>query len=126
VLSVLSRLLLCLCLLVDTVGPAVAATHLANAMGPAVGTPTPVADEDCHGMPADAVDDAVASMPASPVPVDDECVERCLELCLQHGPATLPAMAPVPHPTTAAPAASGVATRLVPAYALPSLRPPIG
>ncbi|TWG90065.1 hypothetical protein L599_003500000030 [Luteimonas sp. J16] len=91
------RLLLCLCLLVDTLGPAVAGTHLALARG--------------------------RGPPAAP---DGDCLERCLELCLQHGVAMLPAPPALPATVQAPlPAATGQSQR-GPVHAGPPLRPPIG
>lgn len=132
----LSRLLLCLCLLVDTVGPAMAATHLARALGPSdrmAGASTPAAAPAMPAMPAahadchdDGTDAAAPAAPVVPPPMDDDCLERCLDLCLQHGVATLPEAAPVAHPGDGAPAASTNATQLAHAHAFPPLRPPIG
>jgi hypothetical protein len=137
VLSLLSRLLLCLSLLVDTVAPAMAATHLARASAPASQTPAtlatpataatpamPAVHGDCHDMDAEA--GAAPAAPASPPPMDGDCLERCLELCLQHGIATLPAAAPTAHLADAAPVVSADATQLAHAHAFPPLRPPIG
>lgn len=133
-LPLLSRLLLCLCLLVDTVGPAMAATHLARATGSgertaitttaAAAPAMPAAHRDCHDGEMDA--GTAPHVPATPAPVDDDCLERCLELCLQHGVATLPAAAPVAHLADAAPAVSANATQLAHVHAFPPLRPPIG
>lgn len=136
-LSLLSRLLLCLCLLVDTVGPAMAATHLARATAPASQTPAtlatpataatpamPAVHGDCHDIDTEAR--AAPAAPASPSPMDGDCLERCLELCLQHGIATLPAAAPTAHLADAAPVVSADATQLAHAHAFPPLRPPIG
>ncbi|MDH5831633.1 CopL family metal-binding regulatory protein [Luteimonas sp. M1R5S18] len=136
-LSLLSRLLLCLCLLVDTVAPAMAATHLARASAPASQTPAtpataampamPAAHGDCHDIDTEArAAPAAPAAPASPSPMDGDCLERCLELCLQHGVATLPAAAPMAHPADAAPVVSADATQLAHAHAFPPLRPPIG
>lgn len=126
-LPILSRLLLCLCLLVDTVGPAMAATHLARSAGPSEPAPSAAAATaavDCHGIEA-APDSSRPPAPA-PVPEDGNCLERCLELCLQHGVATLPASVPLPPLPAAMPAASGIGTQMPRAHAFPPLRPPIG
>lgn len=118
----LLRLLLSLCLLVDTVGPAVAATHLtraalaAQASGPA--------GSGCHD--AAATHDA-AALAASPSPQGGEdCLERCQDLCLQQG-AAMPAHATLP-PLAArgGPATRGARAQVDEAHALPGLRPPIG
>lgn len=119
----LLRLLLCLCLLADAVGPAMAATHLAmadataDATAAAPGHDMQGGDADCHAAPAQVPGDA-------PAP-DQDCLERCLELCLQHGVAAVPAMIALASPDPGAipvrPAGAQVAT----AHATPILRPPI-
>jgi hypothetical protein len=119
----LLRLLLCLCLLVDAVGPAVAATHLAMAQAGIVSAVSPApagveaghATADCH----------TASNPAPDNAPDRDCLERCLDLCLQHGMAAVPDVAAL--------GASGPATlprhptgaQVACAHAIPILRPPI-
>ncbi|MGY1408247.1 CopL family metal-binding regulatory protein [Luteimonas sp. A611] len=124
----LLRLLLCLCLLVDTLGPAVAATHLAmtqaGAQAAVAGgdeaTPRP-ADADCHTM-RNAAD--MAPEPVAPTP-DENCLERCLDLCLQHGIAVVPA-APLLADCRIAWLPALVADAQVDAvHAAPLLRPPI-
>lgn len=129
-LPIVSRLLLCLCLLVDTIGPAMAATHLARSATssqPASSepaAPAAVAVGGCHDAGAGAVGGGPAAAPAEPA--DEACVERCLELCLQHGVATLPASAGLTVPPGAMPAAPATGTQVPHARALPPLRPPIG
>jgi hypothetical protein len=115
------RLLLCLCLLVDTLGPAVAGTHLALARAEAGTTTEAPADtqagHDCHG--AGLQDDG------APVAPDGDCLERCLELCLQHGVAVLPAPHALAAPAHAlVPSSTGEPQR-GPVHAGPPLRPPI-
>jgi len=116
------RLLLCLCLLVDTLGPAVAGTHLALARV-AVDAPRPASVEaqaghGCH--------DAAMLEHEAPAAPDGDCLERCLELCLQHGVAMLPAPPALPATVQAPlPAATGQSQR-GPVHAGPPLRPPIG
>ena len=116
----LLRLLLSLCLLVDTVGPAVAATHVGLASLPAQASAQ--AGSGCHD--AAATHDA-ATVAASPEGRED-CLERCQELCLQQG-AALPAHAPLP-PLAArdGPARRGERALVAEAHTLPGLRPPIG
>lgn len=92
-LSALTRLLLCLALMLDSVGTAMATARMA-AMDPH-GTPVmahampaepapraPANDEDCahHAAGADA---AQAPEPASPHAGDD-CLRSCLAMCMQH------------------------------------------
>lgn len=120
----LLRLLLCLCLLVDTVGPAMAATHLALSPDKAAAAPADHAPADCHGDEAAAADREPRA--PSPAPVDEDCLERCLELCLQHGVADLPMAGQLPPPARAMTAAPRVATQIAHAHAFPPLRPPIG
>src|SRR5690606_30692482 len=116
------RLLLCLCLLVDTLGPAVAGTHLALARV-AVDAPRPASVEaqaghGCH--------DAAMLEREAPAAPDGDCLERWLELCLQHGVAMLPAPPALPATVQAPlPAATGQSQR-GPVHAGPPLRPPIG
>jgi len=120
--ATLLRVLLCLCLLVDTFAPAVAATHLALARLPAttdVSAPAQAPAGDCHG---------AAGAPADPVPQpapDENCLERCLDLCLQHGVAALPAPPPPPTRMQASSPPAPRHSRPGPAHAGPLLRPPI-
>ncbi|MFD1070218.1 CopL family metal-binding regulatory protein [Luteimonas composti] len=117
----LLRLLLCLCLLADAVGPAMAATHLAMADVPTDAVPgdqddgTHGVDADCHAAPGQAPNDTPG----------EDCLERCLELCLKHCVAAVPAMIALASPDPGAipvrPAGAQVAT----AHATPILRPPI-
>ena len=124
----LLRLLLCLCLLADTLGPAVAATHLAMAQagaqdavaGGGGATPGP-ADADCHGLQQMA---DMAPRPVVPA-TRESCLERCLDLCLQHGSAALPAT-PLPPACGIAWLPARVADAQVDAvHAAPLLRRPI-
>ena len=119
----LLRLLLCLCLLADAVGPAMAATHLAMADAAAGAAPAGIdngmhgSGADCHAAPAQAPKDA-------PAPGED-CLERCLELCLQHGVAVVPAMVALAGPVAAAMPARPAGAQVAAAHATPILRPPI-
>ena len=126
----LLRLLLCLCLLVDTLGPAVAATHLAmtpaGARAAVAGgdetTPRPAdADADCHSM-RNAGDSAPE--PAAPAP-GEECLERCLDLCLQHGIAVVPAAPLLADCGIAWLPALVAEAQVDTVHAAPLLRPPI-
>lgn len=123
---VLLRLLLCLCLLVDTVAPAVAGTHLALAVAGeddarvmADGADHAAAS-DCHG-----TEDASVTPPGTPDPQDEDCLQRCLDLCVQHGFAAFtatvapPAIVPAREPVRVA------RVSLHDAPAFPPLRPPI-
>lgn len=124
----LLRLLLCLCLLADTLGPAVAATHLAMAQAGAQdavaggdgATPGP-ADADCHGLQQMA---DMASWPVVPAPGED-CLERCLDLCLQHGIAAIPAGPLLPACGIAWLPARVADAQVEAVHAAPLLRPPI-
>lgn len=117
----LLRLLLCLCLLADAVGPAMAATHLAMADAAAVEVaPGHVddmrgADADCHDAPA----------PLDAPAAGDDCLERCLELFLQHGAAAVPAMIALARPSPDAMPTRRAVAQVASAHAIPILRPPI-
>ena len=121
----LLRLLLSLCLLVDTVGPAVAATHLSRAALPTQAIAP--AGGGCHDAAATHDAAAPAAPAASPSPQDDpDCLERCQDLCLQHG-AAMPAQAPSPRlAARGGPATRGERAQVAESHALPGLRPPIG
>lgn len=124
----LLRLLLCLCLLVDAVAPAVAATHLAMAQIDTTGEPASTATGDTRAAMADChtLREAEAERPAAAAPArDDGCLERCLDLCLQHGAASVPAVATLsaPGPTVMPGRAAGAQVEAV--HAFPILRPPI-
>ena len=121
-MRVLLRLLLSLCLLVDIVGPAVAATHLGLASLPAQAPAQ--AGSGCHDA---AATHEAATVAASPTPEGGEdCLERCQDLCLQQG-AAMSAHAPLP-PLVArgGPAMRGERAQVDEAHPLPGLRPPIG
>lgn len=123
----LFRLLLCLCLLVDVVAPAVAATHVAiAAIGGGPTTPAATGEADRHGAMTDChtLRDAAAPAPAAPTQ-DDDCLQRCLDLCLQHGVATMPAMTPLPPAGPAGSPARHVQAQIDDPQAFPPLRPPI-
>jgi len=124
----LLRLLLCLCLLADTVAPALAATHLASAgLGQAAAVPAarertgPAHDAGCHGI-ADA--DAGTPPPATP-DRDEDCLERCLDLCRQHALATVAALVPPVCSGRAQPGGGAAQAQVDEAHAAPGLRPPI-
>lgn len=129
---VLLRLLLCLCLLLDAIVPAVAATRMAMAM-PGAGQAAPAAADDdvdrrdhgamadCHTMRAAA---PPAPAPTAPAP-DEDCLQRCLDLCLQHGFAALFPMPPLPSAGPASAPAKVVRAQVHALHALPPLRPPI-
>ena len=119
--AVLLRLLLCLCLLVDTVGPAMAATHLARAAVAETPGAADAAAGDCHAMADDA-----GVPPVTVTPEEGDCLERCLDLCLQHGTAALPATAALPQPLAGPPATHASAVQPGHTHAFPPLRPPIG
>lgn|GEM_PF-813906 len=128
---VLLRLLLCLCLLLDTVLPAVAATHVAMAM-PGAGQAVPAAADDdadrrdrgamadCHTMR-----DAAPTREAPPAQDDEDCLQRCLDLCLQHGFAVLSPMTPLPSASPASAPAKASRAQVPALHAFPPLRPPI-
>ena len=124
----LLRLLLCLCLLVDAVAPAVAGTHLAMAQVDTVGAPAAAAGDaqpamaDCHTLPGA---DAERVAPAAPAQ-DDDCLERCLDLCLQHAAASVPTVAALSAPGPAGAPARAAAAQVEAVHAFPILRPPIG
>ena len=120
-MRVLLRLLLSLCLLVDTVGPAVAATHLGRAALPAQAPAQ--AGSGCHD--AAAMHDAATAAASAPEDRED-CLERCQELSLQQG-AAMPSHAPLPPlASRGGPATRGERAQVDEAHPLPGLRPPIG
>ncbi len=127
----LLRLLLCLCLLVDAVAPAVAATHMAitavgasPAAAEATGDPgRHGTDGDCHAMRAAPTVDGT---PAAAAPAqDDDCLQRCLDLCLQSVVASPPTTTMLPAAGPASAPATKVPGRLHAPRAFPPLRPPI-
>jgi len=93
VFSVLTRLLLCLALVLNGVGTAVASARMAatdmhgrpdtaHAMPAGEAAQAPASDGDCahHAATADA---AQAPEPPSPHAGDD-CTQSCLAMCMQH------------------------------------------
>lgn len=120
---ILLRLLLCLCLLLDAVVPAVAATRMATSIAGAE-RDAPAADRDapsdCHTMR-----DPAPVREAPPAQDDDDCLQLCLDLCLQHGFAVLAPPPRLPSAGHEAAPARTVAAQVRAAHALPPLRPPI-
>ena len=134
VLSVLTRLLLCLALLLNGVGTAMATARMAatdmhgpsgtaHAMPAAQAPQAPANDDDCAHHAA-AADKAQAPEPASPHAGDD-CLRSCLAMCMQHCPAVAGVALPLfPAGDAQAPAtreAAGAGAQSSP----PPVRPPI-
>lgn len=137
--SLFLRLLLCVALLFNGMGSAMASAHLA-AMGLQAEAATGVhaeaeaVDGECphaartaaaaHGESSDRGDRShTAAMPSSSA--DADCFERCLDLCMQHCQALIGGLAAIAAPLPGA----GVAVPVPEGQALPLphplLRPPI-
>ncbi|WP_202839770.1 CopL family metal-binding regulatory protein [Luteimonas saliphila] len=127
---VLLRLLLCLGLLLDTVAPAVAATHVAMSALDA-GAAMPMAVDQAPDRAGHAAADCHTRRDATPPPTapsaqgDDDCLQRCLDLCLQHGFAALSPMPPVPAAGHVPGPSRTARTQVHAVHAFPLLRPPI-
>jgi hypothetical protein len=133
--SLFLRLLLCVALLFNGMGSAMASAHLA-VMGLQAEATTAeqagaqAADDECphaartaagHGEGSDR--SHTAAMP--PASADADCFERCLDLCMQHCQALIGGLAaiaaPLPGAGVAVPVPEGQASSLP----HPLLRPPI-
>lgn len=123
-MSLLFRLLLCVTLLLNGTGAAIASVHVALAAPTADISPADAPmDVDCPhagvtGHPSPPAD-------APPAPVDTGCMQLCLDLSLQQAQALpVATSAHVPHGTRVTPPTRGSDAPL-PGPRLPPLRPPI-
>lgn len=129
-LSVLPRLLLCLCLVLDGIAPAFVATRMAVAFA---GDVPAAAIDDATTTQADAVamsdcGHALAAEeppPAPPTHDDGDCLQRCLDLCLQQGHALIALASKLPLPGPAVAVSNLTLAQVDAVHAFPPLRPPI-
>lgn len=123
-LPVLTRLLLCLCLLLNGIGTATAGARMAamELQGAQAAMPAAAVavETDCAGHAA-----ATPTLPDTPPHDDSQCLAACLAMCLQHGQAVPVRIALLLAPGFVLPPAAPLLASPRIAPAPPPVRPPI-